>query len=129
MGVILAMFPAADDRPTLQELRKFPAKDGFKDIVAEIQNDYENLGIQLLNDSDGQTVMGIETAKRGHPLHITVTILRQWLQGKGRLPVTWQTLVECLRDAKLNAVAGYIDDAFSREGPSKGQLQQPSSGM
>ena len=123
------MFPAADDRPTLQELQKFPAKDEFKDIVAEIQNDYKSLGIQLLNDSNGQIVMGIETAERGHPLDITVVILRQWLQGKGRLPVTWQTLVECLRDAKLNVVADYIEDAFSQEGPSKGQLQQPSSGM
>ena len=104
-------------------------KEEFKDIVAEIQNDYEILGIQLLNDSDGLSVESMETAQRGDPLRITVVMLQRWLQGKGKLPVTWQTLVECLRDAKLNVVAGYIEDAFSQEGPSTGQLQQPPSCM
>ena len=97
--------------------------------MAEIQNEYETLGIQLLNDSDGLKIRSIETAQRGDPHRITVVILQEWLQGKGRLPATWQTLVECLRDAKLNVVASYIEDAFSQGGPSKGQLQQPSSCM
>ena len=97
--------------------------------MAEIQNEYETLGIQLLNDSDGLKIRSIETAQRGDPLRIMVVILQEWLQGKGRLPVTWQTLVECLRDANLNVVAGYIEDAFSQESPSMGQLQQPSSCM
>ena len=97
--------------------------------MAEIQNDYESLGIQLLNDSYGLRVKSIETAQRGDPFRITVVILRQWLQGKGRLPVTWQTLVECLRDANLHVVASYIEDVFSQESPSMGQLQQPSSCM
>ena len=97
--------------------------------MAEIQNEYETLGMQLLNDSDGLKIRSIETAQRGDPHRITVVILQEWLQGKGRLPVTWQTLVECLRDANLHVVAGYIEDAFSQESPSMGQLQQPSSCM
>ena len=75
------------------------------------------------------SVRSIETAQRGDPLRITVVILQRWLQGQGRLPVTWHTLMECLRDAKLNIVAGYIEDAFSQEDPSTGQLQQPPSCM
>ena len=104
-------------------------KEEFKDIVAEIQNDYEILGIQLLEDSNGLRVKSIETAQRGDPLRITVVILQQWLQGQGRLPVTWQTFVECLQSAKLNNVAGYIEDTLPQEGPSTGQLQQPPSCM
>ena len=83
-------------------------QDEFKDVVVEIQSDYLKFGIQLLKDDTGNTVKGIETVKRGDPGDITVEILRQWLQGKGRQPVTWQTLVDCLQDTNLHVTADYI---------------------
>ena len=88
-------------------------KNGFKDIVSEIQNDYQHFGTLLLEDESGNVVKAIE--KDRLPVDITVEILRQWLQGKGRLPVTWQTLVTCLRNAKLNVAADYIDGALIQE--------------
>ena len=89
-------------------------KDRFEDIVAEIQTDYEHFGIRLLEDSKGIKIKGIEKSKRGDPVDITVDILRQWLQGKGRTPVTWRTLVECLRESGLNVPADYIEAALGR---------------
>ena len=113
--------------------------NGFKDIVVEIQNDYKHFGTLLLEDESGNVVKGIEKAsKDGLPVDITVEILRQWLQGRGRLPVTWQTLVKCLRDAKLNVAADYIGYALIQEdgsdvpvspGSFMGQQQQPTSCM
>ena len=119
----------AGDRPNLLELHNFPVKDGFKDIVADIQNDYKQLGMRLLEDSSGLRIKGIEKDKRGNPVDITDEILQQWLQGSGRLPVTWETLITCLQDAKLNVAAGYIEDALSQEDPSVGQQSQPLSCM
>ena len=87
-------------------------KKQFKDIVLEIQNDYEKFGIQLLQDDNGNIVAGIEKMKRGDPGDITVEILRQWLHEKGRKPVTWQTLVECLEATKLHVAANYIKVTF-----------------
>ena len=87
-------------------------KDGFTDVMAEVQNDYIKLGIQLLQDDNGNTVEGIERKKRGDPGDITVEILRQWLQGKGRKPITWQTLVECLEDTNLHVAANHIKFAL-----------------
>ena len=104
-------------------------KKGFKDIVAEIQNDYKQLGMRLLEDSNGLRLKGIEKAKHGNPVDITDEILQQWLQGSGRLPVTWQTLIECLRDAKLTIAADRIEAALSQEDPSMGQQLQPLSCM
>ena len=46
--------------------------------------------------------------KRGDPGDITVEILRQWLQEKGRKPVAWQMLVNCLQDTNLHVTADYI---------------------
>ena len=110
---------------------------GFKDIVAEIQNNHEHFGTLLLEDTNGNVVKGIEKANNnGDPVDITVEILRQWLQGSGRLPVTWQTLIKCLRGAKLNVAADYIEGALFQESSSDvpvssgsftGQQQQPKS--
>ena len=109
---------SADDRPDLNDLRKLPVKDGVKDIVTEIQNDYIRLGGCLLEDEGGNKVHGIEIAKHYIPLAITEEILRQWRQGKGKEPVTWQTLVDCLREAQLNVVADDIESASSQEAES-----------
>ena len=111
-------FQSVGDRPELNELRKIPVKDGSKDIVGEIQNDYEHLGSLLLKDSNGLMVKGIASAKHNDPLEITIEILQQWLQGKGILPVRWWMLVKCLREAKLNTAADYIEAEFSSKGMS-----------
>ena len=48
--------------------------------------------------------------------------------GSGRLPVAWQTFMECLRDAKLNAAADDIEGALSQD-PSIQPPNEPTSGM
>ena len=119
-------FQSTDGSPTLPELRRFPVKDQFMDIVAEIQNDYEQFGTQLLEDSKGVKIKGIAMSKLGDPVAITVEISRQWLLGKGRTPVTWRTFVECLRESGLNVPADYIETALGGSKYSQ-QQQQPTS--
>ena len=104
-----------DDSPTLPALQHFPVKNGHIDIAREIGPDYEKFGTLLLEDKNGVEVKNIKLYKRDHPVHITVEILHEWLQGKGRMPVTWQTLVECLRDIDLNVLADKIDHSLSKQ--------------
>lgn len=127
--VISAITPlSAGDSPTLPELQHFPVNGGFKDLVDEIGNDYEKFGILLLNDDNGIRVKGIEKTKNGDLIGITVEILRQWLQGKGRKPVTWRTLVKCLKDTNLHAPAGIIEAALNRSDiPDSTGSTQPAS--
>ena len=109
LGYHTSYCKCAGKPPTLTLLRKFPVKDEFVDIAAQIGTDYELFGTFLLDDKNGYKVVNIEKAKRGEPLDITVEILRQWLQGKGRIPVTWQTLIACLRDSHLNVIADAVE--------------------
>lgn len=105
-------------------------EDEFINLVTEMQNDYGNLGGCLLKDDSGSTVKGIETAKKGDPVLITEEILRQWLNGKGRHPYTWETLVKCLQEAELNVVADYIDGALTKrrqQSPKSRMFHFPSS--
>ena len=41
---------------------------------------------------------------------ICLEILQEWLMGKG-LPVTWETLVQTLRDSRLYALADKVQAA------------------
>ena len=75
-------------------------------------------GTFLLQDNDGNKVKTIERFERGDPLRITVKILRQWLQGNGKLPVSWQTLVQCLRNSNLNVISDSIETSLLDRGLS-----------
>ena len=117
---------SADGLPTLQTLRHFPVKKEHIDIAAEIGPDYEKFGTLLLEDKKGNKVKNIKVSEHGDPVDITVDILKQWLQGKGRKPVTWKTLVKCLRDTDLNAVADDIESSLSEHDGSKNSDKAPS---
>ena len=40
---------------------------------------------------------------------ITIEILREWLAGRGKQPVTWQTFIEVLKDAGFSELAKDIE--------------------
>ena len=45
---------------------------------------------------------------QGDAEDVILRILEEWLEGKG-LPVTWNTLIETLRNTKLNELADKIE--------------------
>ena len=116
---MVSSFTSADVLPALDDLRYFPVKDGHIDIAQEIGTDFEKFGTLLLEDKTGNKVKNIKVSERDDPLLITVEILRQWLQGKGKEPVTWRTLVTCLRATDLNVLAENIDHSLSEHNESE----------
>ena len=105
---------SVDTPPELPILRHFPVRDGYVDIAEKIGTDYKHFGTLLLNDNDGSKVNNIEMSKRGDPTEIAAEIFEQWLQGRGRMPVTWQTLIKCLRDMKRIVLADAIESSLSK---------------
>ena len=111
---------SADEHPTLPALRDFPGKHGTIDIAADINGDYNKFGTLLLDDKNGKKIYNIEMSKRGDPVDITVAILQMWMDGKGRMPVTWQILVTCLQKTGLHVLADNIESVLSEHTGSKG---------
>jgi hypothetical protein len=89
------------DPPTLPELLRLeiPEKVGAK---------YYKFGVFLLNDKTGSRVGGLKQACMGDPEDVVQMVLQEWLEGKG-LPVTWESLIQTLRDTKLMAHANEIE--------------------
>ena len=96
----------------MRNLLKFPGKHGNIDISEQIGKKYTTFGTFLLKDDSGTIVSGIESAKMQNATEINITILREWINGKGQEPYTWATLVKCLRDADLNRLADNIEEVL-----------------
>ena len=92
------------------ELIRFRGREGRINIPQEISTKYEHFGILLLEDSTGAKIRKIDETYRGNPEDINSEVLQQWIVGKGKMPVTWRTLVDVLRDVEFAALAAEIEE-------------------
>ena len=97
-------------KPTLPELLRFSLADEKRiNIAKEIGDEYKCFGTLLLEDETGQKVKNMESKHHSDPSKINTLILEEWLNGKGKKPVTWAILVEVLRDIELSTLANNIN--------------------
>ena len=100
---------AAGSPPTLHELLNFPGQEKKINIPQEIGTQYKTFGTILLEDDSGARVDNIVHEYRERAERINTEILQEWLTGRGKQPVTWETLVEVLYDIELSILAGVIN--------------------
>ena len=92
-----------DGIPTLPLLLNFPGKKGRINIPERIGTYQKIFGIILLKDESGAKIEIIAKEK-----DMNLTILSRWLQGDGKQPPTWSTLIEALNESNLGALAEEI---------------------
>jgi len=97
--------PATGDIPDMMELVTFRGKTKKINIPQEISTNYHNFGILLLEDKTGARVKSIEHRYRGDSEQINREILEQWINGNGKQPLTWGTLIKVLYDVELTTLA------------------------
>ncbi len=88
----------------MKELRNLKTGERKIDLVVEIGTDYRKLGYELLLDNE-KKVENIKASEQHQVENIVDEILKEWLKGSGKTPVTWNTLVEALREAGLVLLA------------------------
>ena len=91
-------------RPTLPELLCL-------EILEGVGPNYITFGVLLLNDKTGSRVMALKKECQGVAHDVLLRILQEWLEGKGLGPVTWETLVQTLRNTKLFTLADSVKAA------------------
>ena len=99
--------------PTVKLLTSLPIPgDGAKknlNIIQRTSTHYENLAMHLLDDDNCEIVDCLKEQCRGNPVEIVTAVYKKWIQGTGRKPVTWQTLVDVLKEIELNSLAEEIE--------------------
>ena len=91
---------------------KFQSKNGTINIIQRIGPYHTEFGIFLLNDKNGVITAAIAQECMGNAYQINQEVLMKWLQGKGRHPVSWKTLVDVLKSIELNVLATDIGDSL-----------------
>ena len=97
------------EKPTILLLKRFPTQSGgIIPIIERIGVKSHDLGICLLKDDHGAITDSIEARHKPDQNRITEAVLQKWLQGTGRAPQSWATLITVLREIGLNALAKEI---------------------
>ena len=66
------------------------------------------MGILLLDDTTGAVTEAIIEQYNYDATKIIFEIFEKWIQGKGKLPVEWDTLIEVLNDIGLSELVNKI---------------------
>ena len=74
-------------------------------ILEKIGGDYEDFGTKLLNDSEGNIMAEIKNNCRGEAKAIKKEIIRKWIRGVGKKPISWETLAGVLESMGLVVLA------------------------
>ena len=77
-------------------------------LAEKIGIHYDNFGILLLEDKEGDQISNIEKRLQKDPEDIVRQVMRLWLKGRGKKPVTWATFVAVLQDVGLEKLASDI---------------------
>ena len=93
------------DRPTLLLLLSLSCAKKRVNIPVEVGTKYIEFGTFLLQDKSGAKVKNLEHKYQRDAERINTEILREWLNGEGKQPVTWATFIEVLRDIELSSLA------------------------
>ena len=101
------------EKPTLPALLKYPpccSSHQCINIAARIGDKYWKFGIFLLDDKHGDVVDAIvHSMYQQDTEQINVKIFQKWLNGMGLQPVSWETLVQVLKDIGFNELAKELE--------------------
>ena len=99
-----------DQRPTLQQLMLLRSPSGKRvKIIQAIAAGWRHLGISLYFDETGRTLDRIAHEHPFDPEACCTAMLREWLEGRGRQPATWATLIDLLKDADMTSLAQQLE--------------------
>ena len=98
----------------MPKLLRFPGRKGHINIPQQIGDMYIQFGTFLLNDDTSVRVRAIANRHNDRAVQINMQLLEEWLQGSGKQPVTWKTLVQVLKEAGLIELAKEINSVLGK---------------
>ena len=109
-----------DSAPTLPQFLSFGSRK--VSIIDGIGAQYERFGTLLLEDYDGTALAVIEFDSGGID-RTKFEILKRWLSGRGRKPVTWATLADVLDQCNLRTLSYEIRSEMGKSSHTEGKIK------
>ena len=112
MVFFLSLSLTVQQQPNLIEVTNFKTTSGTINLAERIGVKYKSLGIQLLEDATGSITDAIEKECHFLTVDIILKIFKRWVEGRGRKPITWATLIEVLKNIQLSTLAHDIEQSL-----------------
>ena len=107
---------------------RFRGRERIINIPQEIGIKYHDFGVFLLEDDTGARIHALAHKHMNDAEQINMEVLRHWITGRGKHPVTWRTLTQVLHDIELRTLAEEIEAVKSHTDiptePSDNPLQE-----
>ena len=118
--VCINLFQHADTKPEISTLNCFKYKDNQGRtqrvfITEEIGTRWNRVGLSL--NFTSSSIDSIDFTCRGDVVKCCNRLLTMWLEGHvqdvSQAPITWETLLEALRDSRLGQLAKNLTDLLT----------------
>ena len=93
-------------------LMHFPQGNDHIDLTTQIGPSYNKFAIFLLKDENGAIISGLERQHLKDANDINTAVFQKWMEGINRVAVTWDWLVESLRNADLHELANIVESGL-----------------
>ena len=78
-------------------------------IISTIAAKWEKFGILLDFDETGRILDRIAKDHPSDAERCCTQMMKEWLEGRGRQPATWATLIDLLKDADINDLTQQLE--------------------
>jgi len=92
-------------------LMKLPSGERVK-IIETVAKDWRKVGSQLNFDRVGNQLDIIERQKSNNPVACCEAMFQHWLNGNGVKPITWNKLIDILKDCECITLAEQVQRAL-----------------
>ena len=86
--------------------------DGNPTDLAEEMSDYSGFAICLLEDKRGNQLGNIKRGFGPQVKDILNQVFTEWLNGRGKKPVSWKTLIQCCKNSGHDELSKDITAVF-----------------
>ena len=111
LSLYINFVSAIDDTPKLHELDRFERCLMVVKIIDRVAAKWKAVALRL--HFDDHLLEVIEADCHHQSVRACRTMFTRWLEGIGRKPTTWRTLVKALKEANLSALAEEVEKMFT----------------
>ena len=103
-------FPKLHAVPKLHQLHLLERHSKTVKVIDVVAAVWDSVALRLHFES-----YDISRIERDHPqqcIQASITVFTEWIKGKGRQPSSWHTLIEALKETRLQSVASDLENIF-----------------
>ena len=93
-------------------LMYFPQGSDHTDLTTQIGPSYNKFAMFLLKDESAAIISGLEKQHLKDANDINTAVFKKWMEGTNHVAVTWDWLVESLRNADLHELANTVESGL-----------------